>query len=44
MMVSRCNRGLTSSIPRRKIEGYRSREARKGGGLRENLSFIAGEG
>jgi hypothetical protein len=31
---------LTSSIPRRKGEGYRSLEERKGGGLRETSSCV----
>jgi hypothetical protein len=43
MKDSKCNRRLTLAIPRRKGVGYRSIEARKRGGLKENLSCAEGE-
>jgi hypothetical protein len=43
MKASRCNRGSTSSSPRRKEAGYKILEARKGGGLRETSSYAEGE-
>jgi hypothetical protein len=43
MKISRCNRGSTSVSPRRKGEGYKILEDRKGGGLRETSSCVEGE-
>jgi hypothetical protein len=43
MKISRCNRGSTSSSQRKKGEGHRGLEERKGGVPRETSSCAEGE-